>query len=499
MGSDVRTEDGQSLLRWLRRFADGRVPVEQAFSIIRQLADELHRVHIERPFHRDVIPSTIVVAENPDGSVTCGVPDLGTVAESHGEVGACRYLAPEQWWGGRQNTATDQYALAVLFVELVTGQVPFASAFKTEDETVMRTAVCDHPPKLPEDCPRREVLLRALAKDPRARFHSCSSFVAALLASPAPRRRETSDGAGFARDPSHSRARGASGRPRRLSKMKIAFLVGLLAAGVAWGVRSGFFDRLRASVSAEDARVKRLAEIQKLRAQAAETSAREQAAKLADIRAEILRQEVVAAQALTNLQTFLETEGEAGLSVRREALDRARRTAAEELAALEQEIARTRACEQALAALQTRTIAYSAVAKDIPAESEVALAYKALALETVKMNDLAGTFTEKHPSVVAQRKAQKAALAYFWQTVDGALKHVRATLAAKEGRLEEVRTAAAAALSTFEAAARACQVAQLRQSELMRLREQEANRLAELRRRAFDIQFGAEASATNAP
>ena len=145
MQDDIRADEGLTLLQWQKRFPGGKVPLEQAISVLRQLTTALHKVYFERPCHRDIIPSTVLVRAHSDGSTTFEVPDLGAVAESHGELGARRYLAPEQWWGGRQNTATDQYGLAVLFVELVTGKVPFAAAFETDDESVMRNAVCNHP------------------------------------------------------------------------------------------------------------------------------------------------------------------------------------------------------------------------------------------------------------------------------------------------------------------------------------------------------------------
>ncbi len=489
----ARADGGLSLLQWQRRFPDGKVPLEQAFSAIRQLTAALHQVHIERPCHRDIIPSTIVVHENPDGSASFEVPDLGAALESHGEIGARRYLAPEQWWGARQNTATDQYALAVLFVELVTGTVPFVAAFDTEDETVMRTAVCDHPPKLPEDCPKREVLLRALAKDPRRRFHSCSSFVRALLAEPAEQAAVEAEESRA--HPHHVESR----RPRRrLQKMKIAFLLVLLGAGVYWGVRSGFFERLDLDGSRATAQAKQLAALRQHQAQQIKATEQARRAKLAGIQAELKRQEVVAAQALTNLQVFLESGGAAVLSVRQESLNLARQKARAELAVFEKEVAADRALEQALAALRTRTVPYGSVAKDIPTESEVAVAYRELVAAAAKQKELDGKFTEKHPQVTAQKAAVKAALKRFFDAVDGSLAQARASLAAREGRLNELRNKAADAQQKFETVARELQVAQLKQEELERARARESDRLAELRRRAFDVQFGSGDSVTNA-
>ncbi|MGN0845807.1 MAG: protein kinase [Kiritimatiellia bacterium] len=494
MDEAARADERISLRQWLKRCPGGRVEAEQALGIIQQLAAALHRAHIERPFHRDVIPSTVVVVTREDGSTRVEVPDLGAAAENHGEPGARCYLAPEQWWGARQNTATDQYALAVLFVELVTGRVPFATAFETEDESVMRTAVCDHPPRLPEDCPRREVLLRALAKDPRARFHSCSSFVAALCAPPTARRPDAEVAEEEPRPHHHHHAHHPRPR-RRLPVGRLVVLAGLIGAGCWWGVRSGWFERM--SGAQEAAHAKRVAALQKYRAQEAAAEAASREAQLAAIRAEIARQATVADQALKNLQAFLETGGAATLAVRRETLAGARRKAREDAAAVEKELQGMRGLEQALTGLKTHAVAYDMVKREIPQESEVALAYKALVEAAGGLKAMEGVLTARHPSVLAQRAAVQTALGRFNGAVERALKQMQTSLPLRESRLNELRAAVEKAERDYEAIEREHQVAGLKQAELERTRERESNRLADLRRREFEVQFGSGAAPTN--
>ena len=92
------------------------------------------------------------------------------------------YMAPEQWLGGKQGPATDQYALAVLFHELLTGEVPFSAVFDTGDPVVMMNVVGREPFAPPDGLakPVRLALAKALAKKPEERFASCSEFVDAL-------------------------------------------------------------------------------------------------------------------------------------------------------------------------------------------------------------------------------------------------------------------------------------------------------------------------------
>ncbi|MBP5511657.1 MAG: serine/threonine protein kinase, partial [Kiritimatiellae bacterium] len=174
---------GVTLSRWRRQFPGGRVPLPQALEIARQVASALDYAHEQKIIHRDVKPSNVVVETRPDGRLAARVLDFGLAAEirsSMGRVsrevrdtsGARPYMAPEQWLGGPQGAATDQYALAVLVHELLTGAVPFASVFETNDPAVMMNAVTTLPPAIPGDLPRhvRAALSKALAKKPGDRF-----------------------------------------------------------------------------------------------------------------------------------------------------------------------------------------------------------------------------------------------------------------------------------------------------------------------------------------
>ena len=99
-----------------------------------------------------------------------------------GTSGTRPYMAPEQWRGDVQGAAADQYALAVLCHELVSGRVPFHGVFGSHDETVMRGAVLNEAPEpLPHlSRSQNRTLLRALAKEPSERFATCGDFIATL-------------------------------------------------------------------------------------------------------------------------------------------------------------------------------------------------------------------------------------------------------------------------------------------------------------------------------
>ena len=270
------------------------------------------------------------------------------------------------------------------------------------------------------------------------------------------------------------------------------------AGGLAWGVRSGFLERaVGGPRPASQAR--RLEALRELRAQESAAREQERETRLAGIRAAIAQQKERADQALRDYQAFLESGGTAVLTVRRETMDQARRKAQEEVAACEREVVAAQRLKRALSALKMQAMAYGSVAQEIPEDSEVAVSYKALKEAAAKLDALSGTYTEKHPAVIAQRKEMQTALGRFRAAVARALDQVQTSLPAQEAQLVELQTKAADAARAYEEVEGAYQVAKLREGELAHAREREADRLADLRRRAFDIQFGAASSPSNRP
>ena len=184
---------GVTLSQWRKQFPEKKVPFEKALAITRQVAAALDYAHGEKIVHRDVKPSNVVVETREDGSVVARVLDFGLAAEIRSSMGRVSreirdtsgtrpYMAPEQWRGAKQGPATDQYALAAMFCELVTGEVPFASVFDTGDPVLMKTAVATDAPEFPKEMPKsvRFALSKALSKKPEERFATCTAFADAL-------------------------------------------------------------------------------------------------------------------------------------------------------------------------------------------------------------------------------------------------------------------------------------------------------------------------------
>ena len=179
--------DGEELRSWMRsrRTQEGRVPLDAALPILLQVAEALDYAHAQRIIHRDVKPANVMVRK--DGLVK--VMDFGIAAQIHTSLtrisqavtsksGTHAYMSPEQWRGKPQNPATDQYSLAVMAYEMLSGHLPFDAM----DPVVLKHAVCEEIPEPIEGVPEtaNHALRRALAKNPADRFPSCRAFVKAL-------------------------------------------------------------------------------------------------------------------------------------------------------------------------------------------------------------------------------------------------------------------------------------------------------------------------------
>ncbi|GCE22829.1 serine/threonine-protein kinase [Dictyobacter kobayashii] len=175
-----------SLYQWLRaRDEDDPLSVEDVSRFISQAAEALQHAHNKGIVHQDVKPDNFLLRIRPEQPM---LPDLlladfgvarSLFVTSHTSQtirGTLTYMAPEQW-DGHPVFATDQYALAIMAYELLVGQPPFDGA-PGQIMYKHMTLPPEPPSRLNSSIPPGidAVLLRALAKQPEARFPSVAAF-----------------------------------------------------------------------------------------------------------------------------------------------------------------------------------------------------------------------------------------------------------------------------------------------------------------------------------
>jgi DNA-binding beta-propeller fold protein YncE len=195
----TRFVDGIDLRALLAR--TGPLPAERTLSLVHQVADALDAAHGRNLVHRDVKPGNVLVDASDhcylcDFGLTTQIGDGGTTVTG-ALRGSLDYLAPEQIRRDNVDGRADQYALACVLYELLSGRPPFRR--ETEAQTLwahMQEEVAPMRAQPELDA----VVARALAKEPEERYESCNAFVedarAAVGLAPSPitvrrRRRRT--------------------------------------------------------------------------------------------------------------------------------------------------------------------------------------------------------------------------------------------------------------------------------------------------------------------
>ena len=228
----MRYVPGRDLRALLRR--EGALAPERAVAIARQVAGALDAAHRGGLVHRDVKPSNVLLDRQDEGE-HCYLADFG-LTQSPSErgptdgqfMGTVAYVSPEQIRGEQVDGRADQYGLACLLFECLTGTVPYgtrsdvAVIFAHLEEPVPPAS--GRPVELPAALD--PVLARGMAKEPDDRYESCAALVAAVA---------------------EALGVGATPRPSRMRRALVlgAAVFALLAAGVAVALLAGD-DRAKA-------------------------------------------------------------------------------------------------------------------------------------------------------------------------------------------------------------------------------------------------------------
>jgi len=164
---------------------EGPLPIERAVNITLQICDALDTMHKHGVVHRDLKPENVMV----DDRDRIKLIDFGiamkedarrlTFVDMSATLGTPDYISPEQVKGQRGDQRSDIYSLAIIFYEMLTGEVPFSGP---NPLAVMNERLLHDPgparklrPEIPAEID--EILSRALVRDPRFRYATATEMV----------------------------------------------------------------------------------------------------------------------------------------------------------------------------------------------------------------------------------------------------------------------------------------------------------------------------------
>jgi tRNA A-37 threonylcarbamoyl transferase component Bud32 len=160
------------------------MPATEVGRLVREIGQALDHAHRQGVVHRDVKPSNIMLDKTGRAILT----DFGLVlfveAGTQAEVfGTPHYMAPEQVQSSADaGPASDLYSLGIILYEMCTGEVPFEAENPMDVAVMQVNELPPSPREIRSDLSPAvaDVILKAIAKEPEARYASGAALTAAL-------------------------------------------------------------------------------------------------------------------------------------------------------------------------------------------------------------------------------------------------------------------------------------------------------------------------------
>lgn len=177
--------EGPSLSQIIHDTPPGSFDLDIAAAIILAVGDAIEFAHENQVLHLDIKPDNILVNRNG----ACKVSDFGVseLADAQGfrkaSGGTIGYMPPEQMNSQELDERTDEFALAAVVYEILTGKRPFAARSLNASAALIQKFDVTPPSALRPDLDPGidSVLFTALSPDPDDRYDSVADFLAALM------------------------------------------------------------------------------------------------------------------------------------------------------------------------------------------------------------------------------------------------------------------------------------------------------------------------------
>ena len=171
--------DGMSLKSYLAS-QGGKIPYDQALTILQPIMEALTRVHALGLTHRDISPDNVSITSNGESKLL----DFGAARFSSGDEQSISVIlkhgfAPEEQYSshGNQGPWTDVYAMGATLYRCITGELPPDSIARVHHDTLKRPSELGIP--LPSNM--EAAMMKAMAVKAEDRFSSMAAFSQAAI------------------------------------------------------------------------------------------------------------------------------------------------------------------------------------------------------------------------------------------------------------------------------------------------------------------------------
>ena len=171
------------------------IPVDEILRYSSEVADALAAAHARGIVHRDVKPANIFLVKKPNGSGQAKMLDFGlakidqfaneerefgsNLTTMGATVGTVSYMSPEQARGEKLDARSDLFSLGIVMYEMATGQLPFRGNTSALVFVQLLGQMSPEPIRkfngqIPAEL--EQVIMKLLAKSPRARYQSANEL-----------------------------------------------------------------------------------------------------------------------------------------------------------------------------------------------------------------------------------------------------------------------------------------------------------------------------------